>query len=313
MADGGEGAPGGWRTAVALTAAVIFLSAFHALPLVALPLAVLLVALPNERRWRTVGVAMVVWIVAVGLSGSPLGAVSRGWSLLLGSAFLFASVWRPSWRVLPRALLALALSFGVGAVGLGLTGSWPEIDRMVREHALEVTTLTVQGMSAEARQTLFGDQAPTAAETMAKVQWSLFPGMLALQSLAALGLASWWTARIGRRDDRRFQLRPLREFRFNDQLVWVLIAGLVLVVVSVGELATRIGYNALFVMGALYALRGFGVFAFLAGGAASPIGIVFGVLVAIFLYPLVLTAALLVGLGDTWLDLRRRAALAPRA
>ena len=148
---------------------------------------------------------------------------------------------------------------------------------------------------------------------MVRIQWSLFPGMLGLQSLAALALASWWVARIGRRDDPRIRLRPLREFRFNDQVVWVLIAGLLLVILPSGELATRIGYNALFFTGALYALRGFGIFAFLAGGSASPIGILLGGLIAIFLYPLVLTAAVLVGLGDTWLDVRGRAALAPRA
>ena len=58
-------------------------------------------------------------------------------------------------------------------------------------------------------------------------------------------------------------------------------------------------------------LDGLGVFVFLAGGAPSFLTVMFGALMAIFLYPLVLTAAVLVGLGDTWLDVRGRAAAAP--
>ena len=63
-------------------------------------------------------------------------------------------------------------------------------------------------------------------------------------------------------------------------------------------------------MGGLYALRGLAVFVFLVGGAPTLFTVIFGVLAAIFLYPLVLTAAVLVGLGDTWLDVRARAVAA---
>ena len=35
---------------------------------------------------------------------------------------------------------------------------------------------------------------------------------------------------------------------------------------------------------------------------------VFGVIALIFLYPVAFTAALLMGVGDTWLDVRRRVA-----
>jgi hypothetical protein len=85
-----------------------------------------------------------------------------------------------------------------------------------------------------------------------------------------------------------------------------------LVVLPLGELASRLGYNALLFMGALYALRGLGVFVFLSGGAPSFLTIVFVGLAVVFLYPLVLTAVLLVGVGDTWLDVRARAAMAER-
>jgi len=53
---GGNGSSVRWSTAIALSVAVLLLSVFDAVPLVALPLAVLLVALPAERRWKWVAV-----------------------------------------------------------------------------------------------------------------------------------------------------------------------------------------------------------------------------------------------------------------
>jgi uncharacterized protein YybS (DUF2232 family) len=151
------------------------------------------------------------------------------------------------------------------------------------------------------------------AKSLAFARWQVFPALLALQSLAALALGSWVIARLRRSDAGVFALRPLREFRFNDQLVWVLILGLVLLVLPLDAVATRMGYNTLLFMGGLYALRGVGVIVFLAGGAPSFLTVILGAIMAIFLYPLVLTAAVLVGLGDTWLDVRGRAAPAPPA
>jgi len=147
----------------------------------------------------------------------------------------------------------------------------------------------------------------------AELQWTLFPALLGLRSLAALGLAAWFAGRLRGPAAPALRLRPLRDFRFNDQLVWLLIAGLALVALPLGAAATRAGYNALAFMAAMYAVRGVGIFVFLAGGAPTLLSVLFGAFALIFLYPLVLTAAVLLGLGDTWLDVRGRAALAPRA
>lgn len=306
-------ARGRWGTAVALSFAVLLLSALDAVPLVALPLAVLLVALPAERRWVNLALGTGVWALALLLPGGPLGWLSRGWGLLLGSAFLCVTLLRPREPVLTRALLALALTFGLGALGLAASGSAEAVDRMVLKHYQTVSSLTLGNLGARSPDSALMTQLGEAVQRVTTLQWTLFPAILGLQSLAALALASWWVARMRRQSGGPFALRPLREFRFNDQLIWLLIAGLVLIVLPVGALATRAGYNAVLFMTGLYALRGVGVFVFLAGGAPSLFGVVFGALAAIFLYPLILTAAVLVGLGDTWLDVRGRATLAPRA
>jgi hypothetical protein len=69
---------------------------------------------------------------------------------------------------------------------------------------------------------------------------------------------------------------------------------------------TRLAVNVLVFMGALYALRGLAIFVYLAEGTRSILAMIFGVLVLIFLYPVVVTGALLMGISDTWLDVRNR-------
>jgi Sec-independent protein secretion pathway component TatC len=58
-------------------------------------------------------------------------------------------------------------------------------------------------------------------------------------------------------------------------------------------------------MGALYAMRGVGVVVFVNGGL-SFIGITLFALGIVFAAPVVLGFAVLLGIADTWLDLRAR-------
>jgi hypothetical protein len=302
-----------WGTAVALTAAVVFLSAANAIPLVAIPMAVVLAVVPFPNRWKWAALGLLLWIVGVAYPTGPLGGLSRGWSLLLGGGFLVATLARSRWGVLPRSLLALLLALVMGGVAMLFAGGWANLDGLVRSHLLTATDAAFRGLRPATADSAAVGQFAQTARRVALLQWQVFPAILALQSLAALGLASWAVARLRRVEGGAFTLRPLREFRFNDQLVWVLILGLALLVLPLDAVATRLGYNALFFMGGLYALRGFGVIVFLAGGAPSFLTVMFGAIMAVFLYPLVLTAAFLVGLGDTWLDVRGRAAAAPPA
>ena len=59
-------------------------------------------------------------------------------------------------------------------------------------------------------------------------------------------------------------------------------------------------------MGGLYALRGVAVLLFINGGVTG-LGILFLVIGMLLLPPVLLLGALIVGVGDTWLDLRSRA------
>ena len=70
------------------------------------------------------------------------------------------------------------------------------------------------------------------------------------------------------------------------------------------------GLNLLVFFGFLYVLRGFGILAWMSRTRALTFMLV---ALAVFAWPLVTALAFGLGLGDTWLDLRARAAARPQA
>jgi hypothetical protein len=148
-----------------------------------------------------------------------------------------------------------------------------------------------------------GSLTPDMIRQVTEVQVLLYPAMFALATLAGLAVAWWAWGRLAMRPDG--SLAPLRDFRFSDGLVWVLILGLVLVLLPrTPELATRAGTNLLVFIGALYALRGVGVLLFLSG-VPGPLGLLLTALAVVLVAPLVMVTTFFVGLFDTWLDIRR--------
>jgi len=130
----------------------------------------------------------------------------------------------------------------------------------------------------------------------------VFPALLGLVSLSALGFAWWLFKRVARSADPG--IGPLKEFRFNDQMVWILILGIMALLLSSGAVE-RVGLNAVVFMGALYALRGAGVVLFVTGGF-SLFGGVLLLVGFLLLAPFMVLGAMFIGLGDTWFDLRSR-------
>ena len=139
---------------------------------------------------------------------------------------------------------------------------------------------------------------------MMAAQSVIFPALLGLASLSALGLSWWLYKRLTRSPEEG--IGPLSEFRFNDQLVWVLILGVIALLVSSGAVA-RFGLNAVVFIGALYALRGAAVALVLTGGP-SLFGWILFVVSFLFVAPYMVMGAVFIGLGDTWFDLRARRA-----
>jgi hypothetical protein len=301
-----------WGVAAGLAAAVLLLAVSSPFALLAMPLGVLLVGLPSRRRVWWAGLLVLAWALALVPVASPGTMIGKGWALVLAAGFLLVTVLRPRWGAFSRALAALAGAVTVGSAALALTGGWTAVDAMVSAQFRDLASLLTGEMRAQYPDAFWVSSAVEFYERMAEGAGRVFPALLGLQSVAALALVWWAFSRTRGGAGSRLQLRPLREFRFNDSLVWVAIAGLGLLALPGGEGVARAGYNLLVFMGALYALRGIAVFVFLARGARSATSLVIGTLAALFFYQLVLTAALLVGLGDTWLDVRGRAVAAAR-
>ena len=257
--------------------------------------------------------------------------LERGWSLLLAGSFGLACLFGVRRPLFARALGALAMAIFL-AIVMSAMGPVPlsdakqtiatefvqrnketmdRINGFIAEHPKEWSELTSRFPPLDTMPA----QTENQLTALSRFGLTVFPSLLALESLMALAMA--WAiyhrlsrARIGA------PLRPLREFRFNDQLVWGLIVGLTIVFLPTLHAFRGVGSNLLLFFTALYAIRGLAVLAwFLAPGALAATAMIgFGLLfvpviqvAAIGGFMLLLVAAFGLGLGDTWADWRRRA------
>lgn len=291
----------GWR-AVGLALLTLALSVVHPLPLIAVPFLFLVLALP-PGTWSA-GFAGVLAALAVfgGVQGGSWWYLERGWAVVLGGWFAALTLWRPGSAFLGRALGAVAGTFTVAAgYFLVRPGGWTAVDALVRNRIRDGVDATLALLRSAGGEEGVSPTMASALRDTAEAQGAVFPALLGLASLAALGVAWWLHRRLGR--DGKGALAPLREFRFNDHLVWVFVAGIALLLV--GGAASRVGTNAVCFMGALYAVRGIAVLVFVGGGFSFG-GILLLAFATFLMAPAVAAAALLVGLGDTWFDLRGR-------
>ena len=289
--------------------------------------------------WVAIAVLLSIPSAGGGAAAADASAfynLTRGWSLLLAGAFGLVCLFAEDRPFLPRALVALGLTLGLagvmsvlGPVTLSHASSsvaqefarrdaetMATLNGMIESHAKEWQDLT-------AKLPQFSDVVPETDKELSALSGfghDVFPALLALESLAALALGWATYHRLGRARLGE-PLRPLREFRFNDQLIWGLIVGLTIMLLPTLSTLRGAGKNLLVFFGALYAIRGFGVLSwFMAPGS---LGITLGVgflmlfapvlnVIAAFVFMLLGTAALALGLGDTWADWRGRARSTPQ-
>lgn len=344
-------APGerGWGKLILAVAALLFIPAvpqFRAFVPVEQTILLLVPALAAcvLVGWLSGGriLAVVLWVGLAAFiamqrpqAGSTYFTLARGWSLLLAGAFGLVSLFGPRRPFFPRALtsLVIALSLTVLIVAVvPLTGVHPA--QALRQEFTRRNAETMGAMrqfigaypeqwrkitERVPQMSALPDETEKQLRILADAGTEVFPALLGLESLAALAVA--WAAyhrlaraRIGP------PLAPLKEFRFNDQLVWGLIVGIATVLLPTLAYLQVLGKNLLVFFGALYALRGLGVLAwFLAPGAlAASLAIGFAMLwwpvlnlVAVLGFILLVLAAFGLGLGDTWADWRRRARPTP--
>ena len=294
----------GWGRAGALFFATLLLSTFAPLVLVLIPFACLVFSTPARRVLPAMAGALGMVVALAGATRSGLWYVERGWTIILGGCFAAVTLRWPERRFLPRALLAIAVA-GAGAwAALGLSPRrWAIIDRMVATRLRDGVSTSLEALRVLRDGTPLPGTVVSTVFQAAEWQSNQCPAMLALSSLAALGTAWWLYVRLMRGSGEG--LGPLRDFRFNDQLVWLLVAGAVMFILQPDGATGRAGLNLLAFTGALYALRGAGVAVALTRGV-SAFGWGLLALAFLLLAPFLFAAALLIGLADTWVDIRAR-------
>jgi hypothetical protein len=341
------------RRVFALFLAVLVTSVAPTSVLIGIPLLVLLLAVPTRRLPGLLAGAAAALLAFGWAPRDALWYAERGWAILLGGWFAAVTLRWPGTRFFPRALGSVGGALGVTLLVLSAltwagrsapggegAGPFQALDSLVAGRGRAAATLALESArELQERQETApeedgggGEPAPANGEEplpvdvvelvyrMVEFHTQVYPAMLGLASLAALGVAWWVYVRFAR--GLGGALGPLREFRFNDHLVWLFISGLAMVLVGQGEvwrsdLWVRTGSNAALFMGALYAVRGAAVVQFMSGGI-SLMGFALVTVVLLLVAPvmmfaalvvvaqLVSVAALIIGLGDTWLDLRGR-------
>lgn len=226
--------------------------------------------------------------------------------ILITGAFFVMMVRRPR-PFLPAALLALM----IGGAGLIFWGAWFGLGW----RDVELAVLR-QGW-AVIRSVLHPDPDAGSLGTAAALQpyarmlsegigpmAGLFPGLMALTALGGLALAWSWYHRISERP-LGAPLGRLAEFRFNDQLVWGVVAGLAALVLPAPAPLHNFGGNLMLFFGGLFAVRGMAVVRTWLRQAPGPL-LGFMALSLLFILPVAAGGLLSLGLADTWLDFRRR-------
>jgi hypothetical protein len=271
------------------------------------------------------------------------GVLLRAWAVVLAGAFGLLAMLDIRRPFFTRALSSVAMALVAAlTIAMALKAPVGRVQRIVAQQMERRNAGTVAQLRALSREQpdiwatvtrqYPNGQAPIddvedALGTVTRATAPVFVSLLALESLAALALAWALYHRLG-----RARLGPplsvLGEFRFNDQLVWGLIVGLTILLLPSLAPARAAGFRALRTPGlnlivfflSLYALRGFGVLSWML--SSRTLSIVVAVALVLVLVPMtagialpgllsLVTAAGVLGLGDTWFDWRRRARLTP--
>lgn len=298
-----EKARRGWPRAAALFAVTLVTSVAQPSVLMAVPYLALALVL-GVRRPRVLLVAMLAAVVAfVGVPQDGGWYIERGWVLLVAGWFAALTLRRPRSAFSHRAMGAVAGAGAVAAAVLaGRSGAWGALEWVVQDRMTQGVATALDAVRLMRGGQGLSPALVTAVYGAVERQIQVFPAVLGLASMAALGVAWWSYVRLSADNDQA--VGPLKDFRFNDHLVWVFIGGLLMLVLRWGGVA-RVGANAVVFMGALYAVRGAAVMLFLSGGL-SLFGYVLLVVGVVLVPPLVLTGAMVVGISDTWLDVRKR-------
>lgn len=268
------------------------------LALVAMSFLVLTVV-SGAKRLRAAVAAGAASLLLLAGERDAIWFVDRAWAMIAAGWFAFLTLRRPAHSPSTRAVGAVVASaLTVTAAVIARPRAWSAFDAMIAERSRETLDKAV---SLLASSNGIDPAAAIGLEAALGAQVLVFPALAALATVAAL-VAAWWIYGMLARPGG-VSLAPLAGLTFNDHWVWVFIAGLGLMVVA--DSPSRIALNAVVFAGGLFVVRGFAVISHLSG-RRRPIVYAAAAALGIFVWPGFVSAALILGLADVWLDLRAR-------
>ena len=294
-----------------LALGLVLFAVFGNPALLALPLVLLMAAshpsTRNEILLLTVCGGFGIWWL---LSTGPLpDQTLRAASLIGAGAFAIGS-FVSRWSTTHRSLLAVALATVTVAMGyVALKLSWTDT-RWLVEH--EISGL----LSARIWMTPSGQEvSPVLTSTMLsqpplasvpRIIADYFPAIIALQMIAGFALVNSLYHRVSRKPSGR-PLARLRDFSFSEQLGWAAVIPLVVLLIPKLSAVKLAASNVLLVAGALYALRGAAVVSFLMSAAGAGFIVYALIWVALlFMLPVMVAGAVMLGIVDSGVNLRNR-------
>lgn len=298
-----------------LVAGAIAFALVAPLALAALPLALLLLCSSPRTRRETVTAGIAAGFSAwwlLGLGELPDQMVRA--AAVITTAFFVVATFRTRLSVIHRGLVAVTGSAtGVAALLMALGSSWGELHWWVARRAGHTTRMLMGqiwytapgGLSDPTPETL--QQLEAWLGTVVQFLSDFFPAVTLLQLLAGLALATAVYERVTHRP-AGVPPRRLRDFRFNEHLGWAFVIPLVVVLIPKLAAFKAAAANVLVVSAALYALRGAAVAVVglqLIGAGGTFLTALLAVILLLVL-PAALGGAIVLGVLDAGLDLRRR-------
>jgi hypothetical protein len=277
------------------------------------PLALLLLlSRPRTvREWLWIAASVALAFVFLGLPVTLADRTVRAAGAFFTGAFVMTSL-LDGRSLFNRALLAVTVATGATVawfVALGIR--WNDLRASIvatqwaTYRALMPSLPELPPVGADIGS---GSQAQLAADLARGIATAVdvWPAIHAIFALAGGWLAWTWyhrlaTAPIGKAPP------SFRQFTFSDHLVWLVIVSGAATLAPLPASVSLAAGNVLLFLLALYAGRGLAVIQTALVPAPIGLAIVLSI-AAVLLLPLALIVATLIGLADTWLDLRRRMA-----
>lgn len=274
----------------------------------------LLVSRPaTTRDWLWVALGAIGLAVSLQSGTALFGRTTRAGTLFFAGTLVVVTLL--GLRPLFARVLASALVASAATVVWYLSSGWSY--EALRTSYVTVTWATLRAGMPDlpfAPPSLDGGIVVSGSSTMAQFMASivnmgaeLLPGELALAAMLGGVLAWAWYGRVASRPLGPVAAR-FREFRFNDHLIWVLLGAFATALLVRHGPASLVALNLAFVFGWLYFLRGLAV-SWCALQLLPPHLRLLVLLLAAMLPPVTVVISFglpVVGVADTWLDLRRR-------